>query len=165
MFDAAKHMLWAGIAAYAVFSLSAAIRGAERVGPAPQQPAVSSERLRDAAEQVEARARARGLGPNAKLDAGDVWDLLTPLVASGKVAPETASELVKNLIQGGREITVDTVSQLLEKMLRDKPATTTSASGEAVIQTCAPTMTVEAPPPAVLPAPPTCPSDRSGERG
>lgn len=177
--DLVKHVLWALIAVFAIYWLSAAVRDRGGAGDVARLPAASDpqpapgagadpQRLRAAAREVEARARARGLGAGVKLDAGEIWGLLTPLVASGKVAPETASDLVKNLVQGGREITVDTVSQLLEKALRDKPATPgpgPGAGGERMVQTCAPTLTVQAPPPIVAPPPPACPSDKIGERG
>lgn len=168
--DVAKHLLWAAVAIYGVTVVSGAIQSArDSTGEAVKvqaAPGVTAERARSVVEKWERQVRQGAGGPGLTLDAGAVWESLTPLIRSGEVAPEAATEVVKNVIQGGREITVDAVSQLLERALRSRTSVTASGSGDTIIQTCAPILTVEGaqriatPRSPTPPAPSACPIEK-----
>lgn len=159
--DIAKHLLWAVVAICGVLVLASAIRTtrppARETVTIQAAPAATPAQALAAREKLEVQFRQQGLGPNVRLDVGQVWEALTPLVRSGEVAPEAASEVISNVIQGGREIAVDAVSQLLERVLRSKTTVAAGGTGGTVTQTCAPILTVEAPARATIPRPPAPP--------
>lgn len=159
--DILKHPLWAAVVIYGVTVLAGAIAtGSPSVGEAvtvQTAPVSTPQQAQAAVEKFDQQAVRRGLGPNVTIDVGQVLELLAPLVRSGEVAPEVVEEVTRNVIQGGREITVDAARQLLERALRSETTVTTNPSGDTVIQTCAPILTVEAPERAVAPPDPVNP--------
>lgn len=162
----AIHGLWALIAVIALLRLPALVGGCCDPRPAavplslpwttptaPGAKAAPEEKNREAALAYLLAALAKQPGDRL-IGHDEAAALLEPFVKSGAVPAETAAKLVDALIVGGREITVDTVKQLLAKLLAERNAT---AAGPTVSQVCTLTTAGQAAQPDKPPPPPAGP--------
>lgn len=142
---AGAHLLWAAVALTAVFVLADALREARPIQiDVPATPGVRSALTTTEAGAVVSAVRGRPGAPRSSLPLAEALALVRSLVDAGTISVEAgrtiAEKITDTAIASGGQITVNTIEQMLDRLLKGEIQATTSASGDTIIQTCAPTL-------------------------